>query len=269
MSSRLRAGYFLATLGLVFPSAGCMVPKSRLASCQSFACQLQRQNREACAQLENLRGQNQELANRNLDAQEALAAREQDLQQRYGEWDREREEFRKLAGNLQGGGSPLPRDLRTALDQFAREHPGFVEVDADAGISKFNSDVLFPTGRAELSQNAEAALADFARIFKTGSGRQMNIMVVGHTDKQRIAREETRSRYPTNWDLSAARALAVQKYLATAGVDSKHLGFSGFGEFQPIATGNSPDSLAKNRRVEIYVLAPDAPIAGRSNGARY
>jgi chemotaxis protein MotB len=240
-----------------------MVPKSRLASCQSYVCQLQRQNRDACAQLENLKAQNQELANRNLDAQEALAARERELEQRYGEWDQERDEMRRLAGSLQGGGSPLPRDVRRQLEEFAREHPGFVEVDADAGISKFSTDVLFPTGRAELSQNAEAALADFAKIFKTGSGRQMNIMVVGHTDKQRIAKRETLDRYPTNWDLSAARALAVQKYLEQSGVDPRRLGFSGFGEYQPVVA-SGPANSPKNRRVEIYVLAPDAPIAGRA-----
>ncbi len=273
MSTRFRTGLSLTILGLTISSTGCAASRSRLAACQSHVCQLQRQNRDICAQLDNVRAQNQELANKNLDAQDELARRDEllaSLQRRAGEWGQERDEIlRRSAALGSQSSSPLPRDLRSKLEQFAREHPDFVEVDAEAGISKFNTDVLFPRGKADLSPQSQQALSDFAGIFQSGSGRQMNIMVVGHTDKLAIKRPETRERFETNWDLSAARALSVQKTLVGSGVDPRRVGFSGFGEYQPVTSGSTEDSLSKNRRVEIYVLAPDAPIAGRTDHSRY
>jgi chemotaxis protein MotB len=70
--------------------------------------------------------------------------------------------------------------------------------------------------------------------------------VDGHTDKRPISGGPFKS----NWELSAARAIAVVQYLIGKGADPQHLVAAGFGEFQPIDTGDSDEALARNRRIE-------------------
>ena len=70
--------------------------------------------------------------------------------------------------------------------------------------------------------------------------------VDGHTDKRPI----TGGPFKSNWDLSTARALSVVKYLISKGVEPKRLVAAGFGEFDPIANGDTPDAYRRNRRIE-------------------
>jgi chemotaxis protein MotB len=250
-------------LGLIIPTTGCCT-RAQLLACQNYTCELQRRNQQLSGQYENLRLQNQELANKALDAEDRLAEQESLLsqyRQRIAEQGRERDQIAARA--LEG--SRIPRDVRRKLEDFARRHPEFVEVDADAGISKFKSDVLFRTGEAVLLPESQAVLQEFASIFQGGSGQSMIIMVVGHTDRQRIAKPATKALHETNWHLAAHRAIAVEQYLESAGIEPRRMGVSGYGPHQPLDTGNSAAALARNRRVEIYVLAPDAPIVGRTD----
>lgn len=267
MSRRIQAMLSVAVLVLVIPTSGCsLVPKSRLDACNAYNCQLQRKNQEVCAQYENVRHQNQELANKNLDLEDQVAAQERLLanyEQRKGEWDREREDmYGKVAG--MSDRNPLPKRVIYNLQDFAQRYPEFVEVDPETGISKFKSDVLFELGQAELRPKSERVLQDFARIFQDPSGKALQIEVVGHTDTTPIKRPETLAKYETNWDLSTDRANAVVKYLERSGIEGSRMGAKGYGPYQPLVSGRTADALAKNRRVEIYVLPPDAPVVGRS-----
>jgi len=71
--------------------------------------------------------------------------------------------------------------------------------------------------------------------------------VDGHTDIRPISTAE----FPSNWELSSARAISVVRYLMSQGIAPEHLVAAGFGEFQPIDTGTSEAALAKNRRIEL------------------
>jgi chemotaxis protein MotB len=71
--------------------------------------------------------------------------------------------------------------------------------------------------------------------------------VDGHTDIHPISTPE----FPSNWELSSARAISVVRYLMQAGISPDHLVAAGFGEFQPIDSGTSDEALAKNRRIEL------------------
>lgn len=268
MSCRVRPILFCAGLGLVSLS-GCMVPKSQLDACHAYNCQMQRRNQQICGQLENLRVQNQELANKNLDLEDKLAEQDQMLggyQRRASEWDRERDDLRgRFASSLDGSRGPLPSRVRYRLEDFAQRYPEFVEVDAETGISKFKSDVLFDLGQARLRPEAESMLREFASIFQDPTGKALQIAVVGHTDTLQIKRPETKAKYESNWDLSTDRANTVVKYLISSGIEPRRLVSMGYGEHQPIASGRTTDVLTKNRRVEIWVLAPDAPMVGRTN----
>ena len=116
----------------------------------------------------------------------------------------------------------------------------------------FPSDVLFNSGSAELKPGATAQLNKLADALKEVETKippdiAWVMRVDGHTDIHPIATPE----FPSNWELSSARAISVVRYLMQAGISPEHLVAAGFGEFQPIDTGTSDEALAKNRRIEL------------------
>jgi chemotaxis protein MotB len=114
--------------------------------------------------------------------------------------------------------------------------------------------VLFDSGEAELKADGEAVLRKVAGVLALHTN--LAIHVVGHTDNVPI-RAEARIRFPSNWELSTARALAAVRFLTErAGVNPRRVGAVGFGEFRPIADNGTVEGRARNRRIEITVL-PD------------
>ena len=116
----------------------------------------------------------------------------------------------------------------------------------------FPSDVLFDPGSAELKPSAYGELDKLVSALKDVEGDippdiAWVMRVDGHTDINPIATPE----FPSNWELSSARAISVVRYLMNAGISPKHLVAAGFGEFQPIDAGESPAALARNRRIEL------------------
>jgi flagellar motor protein MotB len=167
--------------------------------------------------------------------------------------DRE-ELIKKMQAQLLGGG-PLPVELNTALEDFARQNPDLIEYDPNQGVVKFKSDLLFEKGSDQVGSSGQQAIRSLAGILNTEQARQFDIIVAGFTDDIPIRREQTRAAHPTNWDLSADRALAVLKLMETDGIASTRLRECGFGENRPVAP-NAPNKGGnpKNRRVEIYVV---------------
>ena len=116
----------------------------------------------------------------------------------------------------------------------------------------FQSEVLFPTGSANLEEAGKAQLAQLARtlidIARTiPPDVNWILRVDGHTDSRRIAT----SQFPSNWELSTARAISVVKFLIEQGIPSERLAATGFGEFQPLDAGAGEDAFARNRRIEL------------------
>ena len=115
----------------------------------------------------------------------------------------------------------------------------------------FQSEVLFDPGQAVVSTEGRPDLDSLAAAIKqleTEIPADVNwvLRVDGHTDKRPISNAQ----FPSNWELSAARAISVAKYLVAQGVDPKHLVAAGFGEFAPIDTGDSDEAYRRNRRIE-------------------
>jgi chemotaxis protein MotB len=115
----------------------------------------------------------------------------------------------------------------------------------------FQSEVLFPPGEAAVSEDGKPSLDKLAEAIKqleTEIPADINwvLRVDGHTDKRPINTPE----FPSNWELSAARAITVVKYLVAQGVSAQHLVPAGFGDSRPIDTGDTDEALAKNRRIE-------------------
>ncbi|WP_416356454.1 peptidoglycan -binding protein [Aureimonas phyllosphaerae] len=106
------------------------------------------------------------------------------------------------------------------------------------------ADVLQPAGRDEMEKLAEAIIQLNREI---PSDINWIIRVDGHTDNVPI----TGGRFADNWQLSTARAAAVVRFLVGAGVPANRLAATGFGEFQPLVAGDTPDARARNRRIEL------------------
>ncbi len=113
----------------------------------------------------------------------------------------------------------------------------------------FSSEVLFEPGSATLGHEGEKQLTNLAGVIRELEGEippEINwiLQVEGHTDATGSAE--------SNWELSQARALSVVRYFVDVeNLSPEHLSAAGFGEFQPIAEGNSPAALAANRRIEL------------------
>jgi len=112
--------------------------------------------------------------------------------------------------------------------------------------------ILFDSGRAEVKKGGREILGKVVPVLKDAEDKW--IRIEGHTDNVPISRALAQ-RYPTNWELSAARAINVTRFLQDQGVDPGNLSAVAYGEWKPFATNDTPEGRAKNRRIEI-VLVP-------------
>lgn len=111
------------------------------------------------------------------------------------------------------------------------------------------NDVLFDSGRTDLKKDAQATLASIAQVLSTITDR--HFLVAGHTDNVPIRTE----RFPSNWELSTARAVEVTRFLVSKGMKPEVLAAAGYGEFDAVAA-NEPETRSLNRRIEI-ILQPN------------
>jgi len=115
----------------------------------------------------------------------------------------------------------------------------------------FQDRVFFPTGSANISSEGSRMLDKVAKALKDLTGK--TIMVIGHTDDQPIAKKY-RKVFPSNWELSSARALAVTRYLQdNGGLSPEHLAAVGRSHYCPLVPNDSAENRQKNRRVEIVI----------------
>ena len=192
--------------------------------------------------LESLRGKLDE-ANARLSAAQADNQKARDqiaaLQTRVADLEQEKAMVAQMARGLED-------EMRADLES------------KDVTISKLQGKltvnildrILFDSGEAVLQPGGEAVMRKIAVIL--ASHPDLKIHVIGHTDNVPI-----RSRFASNWELSAARALAAVHFLTEkAGVDPRRVGAVGYGEFRPIADNATAEGRARNRRIAITIL-PD------------
>ena len=117
--------------------------------------------------------------------------------------------------------------------------------------------ILFDSGEASISKRGESVLGRLGTVLTSIENRQ--IQVSGHTDNTPIS-DKLKQQYPTNWELSVARAANVVRFLQEkAAVPADRLVASGYGEYQPIANNKTPAGRAKNRRIELLLTPALAP----------
>ncbi len=116
--------------------------------------------------------------------------------------------------------------------------------------------ILFDSGKAEVKPAGMAVLQKVIGILKTIKDKA--IRIEGHTDNVQISGVMA-SKYPTNWELSAARAISVTRYLQQQGIDPAMLSAVAYGEYRLVAGNDTEEGRAKNRRIEIILVPRDAP----------
>jgi len=147
----------------------------------------------------------------------------------------------------------LKQSFQQALASSALEGEIKIGGNEDWVELELNANVLFASGSAEPSDEARQVFSDVANILEPFENA---VAVAGHTDNVPIRN----ARYENNWELSAARAVAVVNLLAYDGVDPKQLSAIGYGEFQPIADNSTEAGRASNRRVVLRVARERAEL---------
>jgi chemotaxis protein MotB len=111
--------------------------------------------------------------------------------------------------------------------------------------------IFFDSGRATLKESGKEVLAKVGEALKSYENKV--IRVVGYTDNVPIAKA-TQSIYPTNWELSVARATNVVRFLQDVGIPPERMVAAGRGEYSPVASNDTPEGRQKNRRIEIMLI---------------
>jgi chemotaxis protein MotB len=254
----------LAPLALAALSGCALVSKSRLDAAQTQNRALVEKNRALTAEVANLKVHGDNLLDKLERTEEELAV----LQEEAGLDGSHLADFRRQRGRLQesyvsllGGRAPIGPETRNRLAEISRRWPA-LHFDPATGISKLDTDILFDSGKAELKPGAEELLGQLARVLNAPEAGDLKVLVAGHTDDRKIAKKPGRDKYRSNFDLSADRALAVCDRLRALGLHQERMAMAGFGGQQPVAPNVTPADRRKNRRVEIFVMAPEVPIVG-------
>jgi chemotaxis protein MotB len=174
------------------------------------------------------------------------------------------EESKRAFQEAQERGKVLD-DLETKFKRMI--DAGHLKVTTRHGriVLQLHNDVLFDVGEAEVKPAAKDAVQEVAAALRGMAAKRFQ--VAGHTDNEAIT-NETKKKYPTNWELSTARAIAVVKLLTADGVDPGVLSAAGYGPYDPIASNAAPDGQAKNRRIEISLMPNVAQLVAAVDKAK-
>jgi len=133
---------------------------------------------------------------------------------------------------------------------FGDEDKINVTEDAEGVRVSIEATLLYPSGVADLSPKGREVLERASGTLKQHDS--VRVIVEGHTDSDRIVGELAK-RFPTNWELSAARSVNVIRYLASLGIAESRFESRAFSSTRPVAANDSPEDKAKNRRIEILL----------------
>jgi chemotaxis protein MotB len=231
------------------PLTGCMhngfVPRTTHRQSQYRSQQLWGQNKSMSQSLAQLQQQNDQLRG-NLNV----------ANERIKNLNEERAQLAERFRNA-GRSNPLDADANARFEELQRRFPG-IEFDRNTGVAKLDSDLLFESGSDEIRPQANDALRAVANVLNDGATKQLRIQIVGHTDDRPIVKASTKAKHPTNWHLSTNRANSVLLALKKNHVDERRMRAAGASMYESVTSSKDPKAKAKNRRVEIYILAPDA-----------
>lgn len=253
-------------LGSLLLAGGCVSQEKYDAlQAQNRAAQQELQRVMAALNEANARYATLEKTLVDLNAQLAAVKQENDLLKSgnggmLAEINRLKAELEKLrnVGPVAPGSIPLPAGLNQLLVDLQKKYPDLFDYDETRGLLKFKSDMTFESGSDVVKDQAKQALTKLAEILNTDEAKPFHAYIAGHTDDQPIKKPETLKRHPTNWYLSAHRAVSVEAVMEKGGVSPSRLAAMGFGEYHPAAANAAGHKgNVVNRRVEIWIVPPE------------
>lgn len=145
----------------------------------------------------------------------------------------------------------IRRDIEDLVKRRGLQGSVSVRESREGILITLSGNLLFDPAKADLKPESVIVLEEIARIIRE---RPNELRIEGHTDDIPV----DTPMFPSNWELSTARAVAVAKYLSEIeGIAAERLGAVGYGEFRPIAGNDTRDGRALNRRVDILIIYPD------------
>ena len=197
--------------------------------------------------------QYQDEAQRSADLEKKLAAvggSKEQLEREKGQLVAEKDRLTAEKVALEKKSSEYERLAGSLKSQISAGQIELSELRGKLTV-KLKDKILFASGSAFIGREGKAALDNVAEAFKGLQGR--SVLVAGYTDDV----PTNPKIFATNWELSAARAIAVVKYLQSKGVEPVMLGAAGFSEYRPVALNDTPEGRSLNRRIEIALTAAD------------
>jgi len=256
----------LAPVALLALLAACGIPEEKYKAALDEGAKTRTALADETARGRDLAAKLAEVQGKLADTQKQLDATQQKVALTAAEVEQQRGKASALErskAELEAAASRLAAE-KSALEKKSSEYEslsrslsgeiqaGRVQISELQGkmTVRLAEKVLFPSGSATLAREGKGTLQKVADAFKDLKDRI--VRVEGHTDDVPIKS----AAFPSNWELSAARAIAVVRFLQDQGVDPARLAAAGYGEWQPIAANDTPEGRAQNRRIEITLAAP-------------
>ncbi|MFQ5823987.1 MAG: OmpA family protein [bacterium] len=214
----------------------------KISPLQTFLEEAHQKNQELLFQVEDLKQKNTELSKQ--------------LEEKVKELSKEKEkEIEKLKSTFD--------ELISGLQEQVKRGEITITRLADQLNVNIVDRILFPSGEAEITPKGTQILTQVGKILKQTKNKR--IIVEGHTDNVPI-HPKLQKKFPSNWELSVARATNVVRFLhEKIGIDPRNLESTGFAEFRPVATNKTRKGRAQNRRIEIVLLPKPEKVKQLTN----
>jgi chemotaxis protein MotB len=268
VADRSRAGYLRAMRGtlllLALIATGC-VGKGRYTEALDANAALGAERDALSAQLARVTLESERLAT-ELDATNALLdATNRRLAESIARAGDLESDVARMAAALEAAERRKER-ADAALEEYRQLVARFQSL-IDAGtlsvkvldgrlVVELATDILFPAGSASLSSGGRRAISEVATVLAGIEGREFQ--VAGHTDNVPIGNE----RFPSNWHLGSARAIAVVDVLVAGGLGADRVSAASYADTKPASTNRTPEGRAENRRIEIVVVPDLSELPG-------
>jgi chemotaxis protein MotB len=243
-------GFGIALLVLSIAFGACGYSEEEMQAKRDEVTDLQAKLQQSDERGTDLEARLKEMTDKNNELMERhnIAGTEKgNLSASLAEKDRALEELRARERQAQA----RLKTFQDMIDKFkAMIDSGKLRVRVVRGrmVVELAENILFDSGRADLKKEGEEALSQVASVLASIPNRDFQI--AGHTDNIPIKS----AKFPSNWELSTARAVEVTRFLAEKGVDSARLSAAGYADTQPVASNSEAEGRKQNRRIEIVLM---------------
>ena len=236
----MRTGWlFILCSSLVLSASGCMVTESTYLKKVEEAGSLEK-SLAACEQ----KGSEQAARIAALEKQrDDLAVQLEEQKKKVVQVEAVKEETSKTYAQM----------IEKMKSEIAEGQVTITELKGRLTVNMVDA-ILFDSGKADIKPEGRQVLQKVVEVI--GQVEDKAIRVEGHTDNVKISPALARA-FASNWELSAARAVNVTRYLQRLGVDPTLLSAAAYGEYRPVSENETPEGRAKNRRIEIVLVPRD------------